>query len=229
MLTNMKILGLALPLFALLLVACQTPTSSDSKPNAPSPNEKVNLDVTVADSNGNAYANGRLADLSNNLKKTATMTVDATSLALQATYVGYFASLPATWKPGSSHTVSIQTALGGSFTTAVSVPSGSLTGLSYSPLKSSTFAASYTVSPPTGGWPTGSFVACSYTQGGTNYELDYSPTGTSNLVVPGSSYPTIDLSSSTALTFKASLRNSYSVTDFGVGSAITVSGLATSW
>jgi hypothetical protein len=170
-----------------------------------------------------------LEDLSYALKSTATMTVDNTGLPLQSTYVGYFSSLPGTWTGGSSHSVSVQTAAGGSFTTTVIVPAGTLTGVTYSPVKTAALAATYTVSPPTGGWPTGSFVVCTYTKNGASYALNYRPTGSSPLSVPGALYSTTDLTGATAVSFQVCLRNTYPVTGFGPGSAITVSGVPTSW
>jgi len=216
-----------LGLIGLLLTSCQESTSviDQSKPQANFSGVSsygVSLSINAT---GSTFANvsARIFDSSSKLVKGATITVDQTKLA-EASTGGYFIGTLTEWLDGSCHSYTITTPDGQSITDTISKPVGSVTGVTYFPAKP-TIATSYKVSPPAGGWPTGSYLFASLVKPGpANYGIARYAAGDSTVTFTSAMLD----STVVAVSFYAALRTTHPIPGYS-RSTVEVIGTSTSW
>jgi hypothetical protein len=205
-------------LIANLVFGCHHPTSDDPAENKTS-THRVILRITA---NTMTYANAYVYDVNGNFISGAIFKVDGVTLA-KMSYNGYYSSLVDPWTEGSVHSFSVTTPDGCSSGGSVTKPTGTLSGVIFEP-PSPTLANSYTATPPSGGWPTGSFISCTTVNNGYNYGIDKEPTGTSPVTFSGSEFI-----GATSVSFTSALMTKVVVEGYSTSSFVSVTGTTTSW
>jgi hypothetical protein len=167
-------------------------------------------------------ANAHVYDAAGNRVLDAQIKIDGIELKLQP-HGGYFSSLDSIWQDGSKHYFSIATDDGARDSGELFKPVGTLSDVVYAPTKP-TVASSYTVSPPSGQWPAGSYVMCTISKSSRYFgeEKDLSGSDTGRF-----SGPIFDGADS--VSFSSALRNRYEIPRYAVGSSVSVIGNETIW
>jgi len=193
--------------------------------NLPSPATKRSLYQIVIriESNSNVQIDAYVYDEYNIFVNNATMSVDGQSLVKQPSVDLYYVQINKIWSDGSSHSFSVSTPDGKSSSGNIVKPTGILTGFTVNP-PSNTGVNTYTVSPPSGSWPTGSYIRCTFENGGVNYWIPKSPSGKVNEMFTSS-----HLVGATSLDFKGALQNKVSIDNYNPYSIVTLTGPFTSW
>lgn len=196
-------------------MSCSTPTS-------PAGNLSLYRIVIRIESDTVVNINAYVYDENNNFLDNATMTVDGQSLVKQ---VGnnYYVYINTVWSDGSTHSFSISTPDGKSSSGNIVKPSGTLIDFSVTPQNYSG-VNTYTVSPPFGSWPNGSYIECNYENGGFYYLIRRNPTGSSNEVFTNSG-----LVNASDLSFACAIQNKVSVDNYDPNSIVTLTGRFTFW
>jgi hypothetical protein len=197
------------------VVGCDSPTDSTGTVDS---SYSVYIDISA--SNSSAYANAYIYNQDYKFVQNATITIDGITLSKQ-TYGGYFASLDKIWSQGSTYQYSIITPIGINESGTITKPNGSLTGVIYNP-SSPTVAESYTVSPPGGQWPSGSYIHCTVENNGSFYGYVNRPSGTTVLTVTDQ-----DFVGATSVRFYSALEERINFTEYT--GYISVTGDETSW
>ena len=216
---------IALTVLVMLVLSCNNPASTDDADSgvtidAANSDYRVIIDV---ESDPSTYgANARVYDGDNNFVNDVIIKVDGIALE-KMSFDGYSSSIGQSWEDGSEHTFSVKIPGAEQVTGNIVKPTGTLTGITYNPSKP-TIADSYTLTAPTNGWPTGSFIHCSYEKGGSQYGYYSKISGTSDIVINPE-----DLSGATEVTFKSMLKNEKAIEGYASGSVISVTGTETEW
>ena len=205
--------------FLYILIAVMFFSACSNNGTDGQPPYRVHLEI-VAGSNP-AYANAHVYDSKGAFIRTADVKIDGISVVIQSSSNNYYASLGTVWSSGSVHQYSITTPDGVNETGTISKPVGSLTGVTYSPLH--TISTIYTVSPPAGQWPPGSYIRCSVVNNG-NYGYTRFPSGTADEIFAESRF-----SGATSISFYSALMNQIQLPKFLSGSYVRVIGDQTSW
>lgn len=199
----------------LFLMSCSDPSSSAG-------DQSLYRVVIRIESDNYVNINAYVYDENDNFVSNATMSVDGQSLVKQSGD-NYNVYIDTIWADDSTHTFSISTPDGKSSSGSIVKPAGSLTGFSVSP-SSNQGVNTYTVSPPSGSWPTGSYIECNFEEGGINYLIRRNPTGTADAVFTNSLLVT-----ATSLFFDCAFQNEVSVDNYDPDSIVTLTGPFTSW
>lgn len=179
------------------------------------------IDVEIESSN-TVNINGYVYDENYEFVENAVISIDGEQLVKQSSD-NYYVYINELWADESTHTFSVSTPDGNSATGSISKPTGSLTGFTVNP-SSNQGVNTYTVSPPSGSWPVGSYVECYYTNGGTNYLISEYPSGSTDVI-----FSNTRLGSASDIYISCAFQNRVSVDNYSATSIISITGPYTSW
>lgn len=129
---------------------------------------------------------------------------------------------PGPWPNGSFHSYYVQAPDGSVSSGTFQKPVDTLAGVIYSPA-SPTIATAYTITPPDGTWPEGSYISCTIWKD-LNYMINYEPVGNSLLVVDDSL-----LNGALNIYFTSSIIDKIIIPEYAPGSMLTITGTSTLW
>ena len=178
--------------------------------------------VIRIESDTDVSINAYVYDENDNFVSDATMSVDGQSLVKQSVD-DYYVYINTIWAGDSTHSFSVSTPDGKSSSGNIVKPAGTLTGFTVNPA-TNTGVNTYTVSPPSGSWPIGSYIECTFLDSDIHYLIPKSPTGTADVVFTS---PRLDTASS--LSFDCAFQNKVSVANYDPDSIVTLTGPFTSW
>jgi hypothetical protein len=176
--------------------------------------------IEISAPSTNAYVNAYVYDSSGDFIRTASIKIDGVSIVVQSSNY-YFASLGTIWGEGSTHVYNITTPDGVNETGTIVKPVGALTGVIYNP--SQTLSTSYTVSPPSGQWPSGSYLNCIVFNNGY-YGFPRFPSGANDEIFSGSRFE-----GATSVSFYSALMNEIRLSKFTSNSYVRIIGNRTPW
>jgi hypothetical protein len=202
-----------------LVTSCQNPTSNE-KPIDKTSSYKVIIEIAGDSREANAY----VRDADGNFVLGSVIKVDGITLEKTTSYNDYYANLGQDWNDQKPHSFSIQTPDGHSSSGTIAEPTGTLSGVSYSPATLTAGASSYTASPPQGVWPQGSCVDCLVINNGKYYGYTYNPTGTAPVTCCESTF-----ADASSIKFTSYLLNEVGIDGYTSTSYVSLSGAATSW